>query len=235
MSESDAKSRTHTFLVVRQPGRQDHIVVWDTQDISVGRGPDNDLSVDLAELSRRHALFKREGEVHAVCNLSNSNETLVRDQPVLQQSLETNDVVRMAELEILFYRGRKNPLAAGLKVEYASQLKQFSGMSQGPEAGDVTMLGLMESLPGEAGDELDVAPPGDFEYDLQGIASGSVGGSGTRDLDLEIGPEGESRSLSLHVELQGLTSDLRNLLESLVGKEIELPKLRIKVKGDDLT
>ena len=39
--------------------------------------------------------------------------------------------------------------------------------------------------------------------------------------------------LSLHLELEGLTPDLRRSLEALLGKQIELPALRIKIKDDD--
>ena len=232
MNATEPGGRIHTFLVVREPGRQDHIIVWDTQDLTVGRATGNDLEVDMAELSRRHAVFKREGDVYAVCHLSNSNETRVGGEPVRQHSLTSGEVVRMAELEILFYQGPRNPLSAGLKVGYASQLKQF-GMPADAESGDVTMLGLGEPLAAES-DDLDVAPPGDFEYDLQGIEDKLGAAAAPRDLDLEIGPEGESRSLSLHLELHGLTADLRDILGQLLGKDIELPKLRIKVKAEDL-
>ena len=34
---SDASQRLHTFFVVKQPNQSDRIVVWDTQDITLGR------------------------------------------------------------------------------------------------------------------------------------------------------------------------------------------------------
>ena len=56
----------------------------------------------------------------------------------------------------------------GFEVDRDEQLRRFAGISRGRESGDVTMLGLMDSLPGEAGDEFDVAPAGEFECELQG-------------------------------------------------------------------
>ena len=47
-------------------------------------------------------------------------------------------------------------------------------------------------------------------------------------------PQAESEHLSLQVELDGLTPDLRRSLESLLGKVIELPQLKIRLKGEDL-
>jgi hypothetical protein len=42
------------------------------------------------------------------------------------------------------------------------------------------------------------------------------------------------RSVSLQLEIDGLSGELRQLVESLLGKVIELPPLRIRVKSDDL-
>ena len=41
-------------------------------------------------------------------------------------------------------------------------------------------------------------------------------------------------TLSLQLEIEGLSGELRHALEALLGKVIELPPLRIRVKPDDL-
>jgi serine/threonine protein kinase len=41
-------------------------------------------------------------------------------------------------------------------------------------------------------------------------------------------------ALSLQLEIEGLSGELRRALEGLLGKVIELPPLRIRVKTDDL-
>ena len=41
-------------------------------------------------------------------------------------------------------------------------------------------------------------------------------------------------TLSLQLEIEGLSGELRRALEALLGKVIELPPLRIRVKTDDL-
>jgi hypothetical protein len=43
-----------------------------------------------------------------------------------------------------------------------------------------------------------------------------------------------SGPLALTLEIDGLSGDLRRAVEALVGKVIELPKLRVRIKGRDL-
>ncbi len=52
--------------------------------------------------------------------------------------------------------------------------------------------------------------------------------------DTASAPQAEGEHLALQVELDGLTPDLRRNLESLLGKIIELPPLKIRLKGEDL-
>jgi hypothetical protein len=52
-------------------------------------------------------------------------------------------------------------------------------------------------------------------------------------LEEDAGKSG-SGSVSLTLEIEGLTPQLRATLQALLGKVIELPRLRVKVKGRDL-
>jgi pSer/pThr/pTyr-binding forkhead associated (FHA) protein len=126
-----ASNRIHTFLVLKQPGQSDRIIVWDTQEISLGRSPENDISVDHAEISRQHANFVRTGKSCVVQNLNTSNGTLVNGQPVTTHTLQARDAICIAEVELTFYQSAKDPVALGMPISYASQLKQFEGPSMG--------------------------------------------------------------------------------------------------------
>lgn len=260
---SDASQRLHTFFVVKESGRPDRILVWDTQDISVGRSAENDLIVDHAEISRRQAVFSRLNSAYVVKNHSTSNPTYVNDQPVKTAELETKDRVRFAETELIFYSVAKNPATLGAKVEYTSQLKGF-GTPGAADSPDATMLGLMDTAGGDD-DEFEVLPSGD--YDLHGVEAGLEAGLGSepkaRNLDLEIDdpvladtssgrsdswdleespapapspPAGPSAggSFSVHLEIEGLSPEQRRFLETLLGKVVQLPALRVRIKGDDL-
>jgi hypothetical protein len=112
---------------------------------------------------------------------------------------------------------------------YASELKDAGGQPAASANPESTTLGLMDPVTGD----FDVGAVGDF-------AAASPTPIEPRDLDLEFAdfpPAGSSSpaagKLSLTLELEGLTPDLQRSLEALLGKDIELPALRIKIKPDD--
>ena len=249
-----ASERVYVFLVQRRAAKPERIVVWDTQDISVGRAPENDVVVEDPEMSREHARFYKSEGGYSVQNLSMSNPTYVNDQPATSQPLRNKDVVRLAETEYVFYRVTRNPVTLGMKVEYASQLKGF-GPQVAAGDGEATILGLVDTV--EGSDDFEVHPAGEFGNDLRSVESPQP----TRNLDLEFANDGleeldipaqpaaqpkagvqawtldekpPSDTVSLHLEIQGLTGPQRASVEALLGKVIELPKLRIRIKSEDL-
>jgi len=264
-----ASNRIHTFFVLKQPGQPDRIVVWDTQEISLGRSPENDIAIDDVEISRRHVHFVRTGKSCEVQNLNTSNGTLVNGQPVATHALQARDAIRIAALELTFYQSAKDPVALGMPISYASELKQFTGPSMGSGEAEATMLGLLDSFP-ESDDGFEVQHSSDF--DLQGMDPGPAGAPTARDLDLELdgfglgdfdipdevlpppqpappaaaasqsqtevwdleGVAKQPATLSLQLEIQGLPDELRRSLQDWIGKAIELPALKIRIKDDDL-
>ena len=244
MSAAAPRQRIHTFLVLKQAGQPDRVLVWDTQDISVGRAPENDLCIDHSEVSRRHALLSRTDRAFAVRNLSQSNGTTVNGTAVDTHELASRDVIQIGELQLHFYQGARNPATLGPRLEYSSQLKDF-GSARDAASPDSTMLGLVDAIDDD--DEFEVRPASDFAYDLHGMEKGS--GPAPRNLDVELADlempgsaeaaEPAARAapaagrLSLHLEIEGLTPELGRQLGSLLGKVVELPGLRIRIKGDD--
>jgi hypothetical protein len=248
-----AAERLHVFLILRRGGRNERIVVWDTQDVTVGRAPENDVVVDDAEMSRQHARFRKDGANFLVDNLSTSNPTYVNDEPVTSQPLQSKDVVRISDTELVFCRVTQNPVTLGIKTEFASQLKGF-GPPVASGDGEATILGLMDAVDGE--DDFQVRPAGDFQHDMAGIESPpaprnldvELAEDGLDDLDMPTqasarpatpawtldGAEAAAGTLSLTIELQGLGAEQQRFLLGLMGKVIELPGLRIRVKGGDL-
>jgi hypothetical protein len=47
-------------------------------------------------------------------------------------------------------------------------------------------------------------------------------------------PARTAQTLSLHLEIDGLSGELQTVVENLLGKVLSLPPLRIRIKGDDL-
>ncbi len=291
MSDAPASSRLHTYFVVKEPDAPDRILIFDTQEVSIGRAKESDVQAKYPEVSRRHALLSRDGKKSSVQNLSTSSQTLVNGCATQSHTLKDRDVIRIAEIELTFFESRDNPAKLGLKLEYASQLKEFgpAGM-QGANA-EATILGIADA--GEednvGGDSFEVRPPGDF--DLHGLEAettaprnldAELDGLGLDDLHVPdstapplssdqpsaVDPEplpsppdptpaagvgsGEgdevwalqeadaipaktAQTLSLHLEIDGLTGELQTVVGNLLGKVLSLPPLRIRIKGDDLS
>jgi hypothetical protein len=243
---SQGPPRVYTFFVLKHPGEPDRVVVWDTQDVTVGRSPENDLTLDHGELSRRHAVFLRMGRACVVRNLSTSNGTFVNGRPIENHSLAPGDVVQMADLEFHFHEEARNPVTLGAKLVYSSQLKGFPGGADGghPES---TMLGLLEAVDAGDDEDFEVRPASEFAYDLHGMDElGEAPAPRNLDLELEAleapardaaprparsAPPGGGR-LSLRLEVEGLDSGPRRWLESLCGRTLTLQGLRIRIESD---
>lgn len=259
-----ATNRIHTFFLLKEPGSPDRIVVWDTQEITFGRAADNDLCVDHAEVSRHHAQFVRTGKSHAIHNLNMSNGTLVNGQEIKTHELKSRDSVKIADVELVFYQTPKDPRSLGIKVEYASQLKEFGGPAISGGDAEATMLGLVDAV-GGGEDELEIRPAGDFAYDLHNMEGQSPPPRPPRDLDAELddfglddldisdvssspsaspaararpaAPRAEAApggTLSLQLEIHGLSGELRQALAGLLGKTLSLPALKLRIKSEDL-
>ena len=285
MPGAPASSRLHTYFVVKEPDVPDRVLVFDTHEVSIGRAKESDVQAKYPEVSRRHAMLSRNGKQCAVQNLSTSSQTLVNGRAAQSHTLKDRDVIRIAEIELTFFESPDNPAKLGLKLEYASQLKEFGPTSMQGGNAEATILGIADA--GEAddlgGDSFKVRPPGDF--DLHGLEaetgvprdldaelddlhlpgptapSPSAGppsaadsesqplppqpapaarvGSGAKDevwtlKEADAIPAKTAQTLSLHLEIDGMTDELQTVVGSLLGKVLSLPPLRIRIKGDDL-
>lgn len=303
------REKIHTYLVVKGAGPAERVIVWDSQDVSLGRSSENDLSIEDAALSRKHAEFYRADGGFAIKDLNTSNGTMVNGETVRTRVLQNKDVIKIGDIEITFVQVAKNPGQIGKKVEFASQLKSFGGAVGKAKDGEATMLGLVDSVGGEEGEEeFVVGKMNDFGNDLMDMAAPPKRQT-PRNLDAELGELGDDevvpaaapplpvspahripaaakpgprlapqpdpewalddvaeprpaarpapqprpaaraatpaprpapaqaapakKTLALQLEIEGLSGELRGLLEALLGKVIELPPLRIRVKGDD--
>src|SRR5437867_13410782 len=100
--------RTNAILKVKAAGRA-RLIVFDTQDLTLGRSNENDLSVDDPEMSRRHAVFKRSREGCSVEDQGTSNGTLVNGQTVARAVLKHGDVVQIGAVEITYAETTRAP------------------------------------------------------------------------------------------------------------------------------
>jgi len=237
-----AQGRLWTVLGVSEPGKPGRIVIWDTSEVTLGRSPENDVMVDDTDASRKHALFVRSSVGYQIQDLGTSNGTFVNGERIIEpHTLSNKDVVKICELQIQFIETRKDPSGLGLEVAYASQLKGFaSGPSPSADPGTTT-LGLLDPVSGP----FTVGAVNDYKAPAAPAApTAPTASAEPKDLDLEFaefGPGGPGSPspanadgrVSLHLELEGLSPDLQRTLESLFGKVIDLPAMRVRIKSDD--
>lgn len=70
--------------------------------IEIGRGTDNDINVDEAGVSRKHATLTRRGSTYAVESFGRSG-TFLNGEPIAQRTnLKHNDVIRVGTTELKF-------------------------------------------------------------------------------------------------------------------------------------
>jgi predicted component of type VI protein secretion system len=173
----------HIYLVWKQPDQPERALIWDTNTISIGRSPENDLSLVDDEVSRRHAVLARGKGGYQVMDFRTSNGTFVNGERVSQERvIQPGDVIRVGAHELTLRVADKHPASLGLKVQYASQLKSVGAIPKGA-LGDAnaTMVGLADTQPGDGedfvvepergagGQAFVVGAEGDHEYQMREI------------------------------------------------------------------
>jgi len=146
----------HAYFVLREAGKSDRVLIWDTRTLSIGRAPGNDLVIDDDEISRKHALIEKKDDRFAVGDYRTGNGTFVNGQRIQQSAeIRAGDVIRVGKVELLFVIDAAHPANRGAKVEYASHMKTVGSIPKGAD-GDRTMLSLTDTA--GADDEFVVEP-----------------------------------------------------------------------------
>ena len=70
--------------------------------IFLGRHPNNNLILTYPTVSRFHARIKYEDEKFVLYDYGSKYGTLVNDEQVSRQELQSGDVIKLADVEILF-------------------------------------------------------------------------------------------------------------------------------------
>lgn len=135
----------HLYFVMKRPEQEDRILIWDTRTLSIGRTPENDLTLEDDEVSRKHALLTHENGEFEVGDYRTGNGTFVNGDRVRQKKkLQPGDVLGIGKLQMEFHQGEDHPAKLGLKADYASHLKTTSMMPgiEGDGDSNATVLGL---------------------------------------------------------------------------------------------
>jgi pSer/pThr/pTyr-binding forkhead associated (FHA) protein len=89
-------------LIVRLKGRPLKTYPFAGNEISIGRLPENDITIDNLSVSRKHASISSTNEGYVLRDLGSKNGTLLNDKPVSEAKLSNGDMIIIGKYEILF-------------------------------------------------------------------------------------------------------------------------------------
>jgi pSer/pThr/pTyr-binding forkhead associated (FHA) protein len=93
---------TALLVVLRGPNTGARFLL-DAQEITVGRNPDSDIFLDDVTVSRKHAVFRREGDGYAVADVGSLNGSYVNRERIDQATLVTGDEVQIGKFRLVYY------------------------------------------------------------------------------------------------------------------------------------
>ncbi|GAB3686717.1 FHA domain-containing protein [Angustibacter aerolatus] len=80
---------------------------------TVGRHPSSDIFLDDVTVSRKHAEFRRDGEVFSVRDVGSLNGTYVNRERIERRDLATGDEVQIGKFRLVVHVGSAAPGTAG--------------------------------------------------------------------------------------------------------------------------
>ena len=99
---------TALLVVLRGPNTGARFLL-DDDEVSSGRHPDSDIFLDDVTVSRKHAIFRREGGRYHVSDVGSLNGTYVNRERIDEVALQTGDEVQSGKVKLVFLfevRGR---------------------------------------------------------------------------------------------------------------------------------
>jgi pSer/pThr/pTyr-binding forkhead associated (FHA) protein len=95
---------TALLVVLRGPNAGARFLL-DSDEVSTGRHPDSDIFLDDVTVSRKHATFRRDGDVFLVRDVGSLNGTYVNRERIDEAELKTRDEVQIGKFRLVFYAG----------------------------------------------------------------------------------------------------------------------------------
>ncbi|WP_215523185.1 FHA domain-containing protein [Varibaculum prostatecancerukia] len=95
------------LVVVRGPNLGARFLL-NAEKVSVGRKPKCDIFLDDVTVSRKHAIFVREGTGYVMRDAGSLNGTYVNRERVDSAQLKTGDIVQIGKYRMVYYSSRKD-------------------------------------------------------------------------------------------------------------------------------
>ena len=96
---------TALLVVLRGPNTGARFLL-DDASVSSGRHPDSDIFLDDVTVSRKHAVFTRDGDTFSVRDVGSLNGTYLNRERIDESPLKTGDEVQIGKFRLVFYAGR---------------------------------------------------------------------------------------------------------------------------------
>lgn len=193
------QQRTTSYLIVRQRNEPDQVVLWDTVEITVGRGDDQDIVVHDSEVSRQHAVFRQKEGCFTIEDQGTGLGTLVNGESIRLHELQPDDTIEISVLSMKFGQTTQ-AIKPGKNIRFSSELKGFAMPAAPDGAAGRTMMAfdveddlLSSSHPtliGEKSRARTVSADGNLEDhdgpDCLGTEEFDIGGPDVIDLDATL-------------------------------------------------
>jgi len=95
---------TALLVVLRGPNTGARFLL-DSDEVNAGRHPNSDIFLDDVTVSRKHATFRRDGDVFRVRDVGSLNGTYVNRERIDETALQTRDEVQIGKFRLVFYAG----------------------------------------------------------------------------------------------------------------------------------
>ena len=90
-------------LVLRFDGQDVQEYVLDKTDITIGRTPNNDITIDNLSVSTHHATVHKMKEGTVLEDMNSTNGSFVNDIKVTRHILKDGDIIGIGKHQILFF------------------------------------------------------------------------------------------------------------------------------------
>ncbi len=74
----------------------------DAEEVTIGRGADSDIVLELSTISRQHARIRREGDTYILEDRQSTNGTYLNRRPVTESALREGDRIRLGQAVLRF-------------------------------------------------------------------------------------------------------------------------------------
>lgn len=116
--KKEAQKAPPTLEILSGNNKGSHYTLG-AETLYIGRGSDNDIVLDDKRVSRHHAQISYENGLYFISDLNTANGTLVNRHRILNQQLQTGDIVQIGDHAFRFFHNLGDQPLSKAKVDGA--------------------------------------------------------------------------------------------------------------------